>query len=228
MIDLLLLNPGAQAESLVRALSAHHVSYQIATTPGQMFGYPTDLTVLDLNTNSWDNTQPYKSVIAWNTSGQNWADGISDQVVLNNQPLIDRKAYYLTHKFEVELGRMFNILSYNCRHVIIDAFVYKNAKWSLIKDQTRPFFVNGIERAFTFLDRVRVANGPCQVFIEPNGKISVRLVPKPQTAIGVSTRNFLDIWPLILTLDKAAADIAFTNWVEKTGTARQFQLVTGL
>ena len=228
MIDLLLLNPGEQAEPLVRALSAHHVSYQIATTPGQMFGYPADLTVLDLNTNPWNKTQQYKSVIAWNNSGQNWADGISDQVVLNNRPLVDRKAYYRTHKFETELGKMFNILSYNCKHVVIDAFVYKDAKWSLIKNQSRPFFVNGVERAFTFLDLVGLTNGPCQVFITPSGEISMRLVPKLQPAVGVSTRNFLDIWPSILTLDKAAAGIAFTNWVEKTGTARQFQLVNGL
>ena len=173
MIDLLLLNPGEQAEPLARALSANNVSYQIVTTNGQMFGYPAELNVLDLNTNPWDKAQQYKSGIAWNTGGQRWLDGISDQIWLHNKPLVDRTANYLTSKFEVELGKMFNILSYKGRHVIVDAFVYKDAKWNVIKDQTLPFFVNGVEDAFTFLDAAGILNGPSQVFIEPSGKVSV-------------------------------------------------------
>jgi hypothetical protein len=228
MIDLLLINPGEQAKPLIRALSAHQVSYQIVTTNGQMFGYQPELKVLDLNSNPWDKSQMFKSSLAWNNGGQNWADVISDQIVLNNRPLIDRKAYYLTHKFEVELGKMFNIVSHNCKHVVIDAFVYKDAKWSLINDQTRPFFVNGVESAFTFLDRVGIANGPSQVFIEPNGKISVRLVPKALTSVKVSNRDFLDIWPLVLALDKTQASLAFDDWIEQTGSPRQFQLANGL
>jgi hypothetical protein len=230
MIDLLLLNPGEQAEPLCRALSANKISYQIVTTNGQMFAYPPELEILDLNTNPWDKSQKYKSGIAWNSSGQRWLDGISDQIILNNRPIVDRKEYYLTSKFEVELGKMFNILSYKGRHVIIDAFVYKDAKWNLIKDQTLPFFINGVEDAFAFLDSVGILNGPSQVFIEPNGTVSVRLVPKINTT-KVSTRSFLDIWPYVLTLEveqPKKAILAFYSWVERTGSAKQFQLETGL
>jgi hypothetical protein len=228
MIDLLLINPGEQARPLIRALSAHQVSYQIVTTNGQMFGYQPELNVLDLNSNPWDKSQMFKSSLAWNNGGQNWADAISDQVVLNNRPLIDRKAYYLTNKFETELGKMLNIISYNCKHVVVDAFVYKDAKWGLIKDQSRPFFTTGVESAFAFLDRVGIANGPSQVFIEPDGKVSVRLVPKSLTSVKVSNRDFLDIWPLVLALDKTQAKLAFNDWIEQTGPARQFQLDNGL
>lgn len=231
MIDLLLLNPGEQAEPLVRALSVNNVSYQIITTNGQMFGYPLDLNVLDLNTNPWDKTQKYKSAIAWTTGGQKWLDGISEQIVLHNKPLVDRKEYYLTNKFEVELGKVFNILSYKGRHVLIDSFVYKDSKWNAIKDQTLPFFVNGVESAFTFLDSVGVLNGPSQVFIQPDGKISIRLVPKAINHIKTSTRNFLDIWPYLLTLEVAQpkrAILAFYSWVERTGPAKRFQFETGL
>jgi hypothetical protein len=228
MIDLLLINPGEQARPLIHVLSACQASYQIVTTNGQMFGYQPELKVLDLNSNPWDKSQTFKSALAWNNSGQNWADAISDQVVLHNRPLIDRRAYYLTHKFEVELGKMFNIVSHNCKHVVIDAFVYKDAKWGLIKDQSRPFFVDGVETAFAFLDRVGIANGPSQVFIEPNGKISVRLVPKALISVKVSNRDFLDIWPLVLALDKTQASLAFDDWIEQTGPAKQFQLASGL
>jgi hypothetical protein len=230
MIDLLLLNPGEQAEHLCRALVANKISYQIVTTNGQMFAYPPELETLDLNTNPWDKSQKYKSGIAWNSSGQRWLDGISDQIILNNRPIVDRKEYYLTSKFEVELGKLFNILSYKGRHVIVDAFVYKDAKWSLIKDQTLPFFINGVESAFAFLDSVGILNGPSQVFIEPNGTVSVRLVPKINTT-KVSTRSFLDIWPYVLTLEveqPKKAILAFYSWVERTGPAKQFQLETGL
>jgi len=231
MIDLLLLNPGEQAQALVSALSVNNVNYQIVTTNGQMFAYPPSLDVLDLNTNPWDKSQIYKSSIAWNVNGQRWLDGISDQVVLNNRPLIDRKENYITNKFEVELGKMFNILSYKGRHVIVDAFVYKNATWNIIKDQTTPFFVNGVEDAFTFLDTVGILNGPSQVFIEPSGKVSVRLVPKNITVASASTRKFLEIWPYLLTLEveqPKKAILAFYNWVERTGSAKQFQLASGL
>ena len=228
MIDLLLINPGGQAVPLARALDAHLVSYQIVTTMGQMFGYPAHLNVLNLNNSAWDREIQCKSVMAWNRSGQKWADTIDEQVVLNNRPLIDRTAYYLTEKFEVEPVKMFNIISYKCKHVIVDAFVYKDAKWNLLKNQTLPFFVDGVESAFTFLDRVGIANGPSQVFIEPDGKISVRLVPKPMESAKLSTRSFLDIWPLMLLLDSNQASIAFNDWVEKTGPAKQFQLASGL
>lgn len=230
MIDLLLLNPGEQAESLCRVLDANKVSYQIVTTNGQMFAYPPELNVIDLNTNPWDKSQIYKSGIAWNNGGQRWLDGISEQVILNNKPIVSRKEYYLTNKFEVELGKMFNILSYKGRHVIIDAFVYKDAKWNLIKDQTLPFFINGVESAFTFLDKVGILNGPSQVFIEPDGKISIRMVPKINTQ-KISTRTFLDIWPYVLTLEveqPKKAILAFYSWAERTGPSKQFQIETGL
>jgi hypothetical protein len=230
MIDLLLVNPGEQAEPLARALDANNISYQIVTTMGQMFGYLPELNALNLNNNVWDREQIYKSAMAWNSGGQKWLDGISEQVILNNKPIVSRKEYYLTNKFEVELGKMFNILSYKGRHVIIDAFVYKGAKWSLIKDQTLPFFINGVESAFTFLDSVGILNGPSQVFIEPNGTVSVRQVPKISPT-KVSTRSFLDIWPYVLTLEveqPKKAILAFYSWVERTGPAKQFQLETGL
>jgi hypothetical protein len=228
MIDLLLINPGAQAVPLARALDAHLVSYQIVTTMGQMFGYPAHLNALNLNNSVWDREIQYKSAIAWNKSGQKWADTIDEQIILNNRPLIDRTAYYLTEKFEVEPVKMFNILSYNCKHVVVDAFVYKDAKWNLLKNQTLPFYIDGVESAFTFLDRVGIANGPSQVFIEPDGKILVRLVPKPMESTKLSNRDFLDIWPMVLLLDSGQASVAFDDWIKKTGSAKQFQLASGL
>lgn len=231
MIDLLLLNPGEQAETFGQTLTKNNVSYQIVITNGQMFAYPPELRILDLNTNPWDKSQQYKSGIAWTNGGQRWLDGISDQIVLHNKPLIDRNKYYMLNKFEVELGKMFNILSYQGQHVLIDAFVYKDAKWNLIKDQTLPFFTNGVESAFTFLDSVGVRNGPCKVFIEPDGKLSIRMVPKAIGPANISTRSFLDIWPTILSLEEtkpASARLAFYSWVVRTGPAKQFQIETGL
>lgn len=231
MIDLLLLNPGEQAGPLSKALSANNVSYQIVTTNGQMFAYPPELNVLNLNTNPWDRNQIYKSGMAWNVGGQRWLDGISDQIILNNKPLVDRKENYLTNKFEVELGKMFNILSYKGRHVIVDASVYKDVNWNIIRDQTQPFFINGVEDTFAFLDTVGVLNGPSQVFIEPNKKVHVRLVPKNLSTGNISTRSFLEIWPHLLTLEveqPKKAILAFYSWVERTGPAKQFQLANGL
>lgn len=231
MIDLLLVNPNEQAESLVRLLSANNISYQIVTTNGQMFSYPADINVLDLTTEQWDASKVYKSAIAWHASGQRWLDGISDQIVLHNKPLVDRKEHYLTSKFEVELGKMFNIVSYKGRHVIIDAFVYKDAKWNIIRDQSLPFFVNGVEDAFAFLDTVGILNGPSQVFIEPSGKISVKLIPKNHNAKNISTRNFLEVWPNLIKLEVEQPKktiLEFYNWIERTGSAKQFQLANGL
>ena len=230
MIDLLMLNPGARAGPLARALDANNVSYQIVTTAEQVFAYPPELSILDLNTTSWDRSKIYKSALSWTIGGQRWLDSLDDQIILHNKPVADRSEHYLTSKFDVELGRMFNILSYKGQHVIIDAFVYKDAKWNLIKDQTLPFFINGVERAFTFLDSVNILNGPCQVFIEPGGKLSIRMVPKDSSPVKISTRRFLDIWPLILSLEvekPASARLAFYSWIVRTGPAKQFQLEIG-
>lgn len=231
MIDLLMLNPGAQAGPLARALEAGNVSYQIVTTPGQMFAYPPELGILDLNTNPWDRSQIYKSALSWINGSQRWLDSLDDQIILHNKPMADRAEHYLSSKFEFELGIMFNILSYKGQHVIIDAFVYKDAKWNLIKDQTLPFFINGVESAFTFLDSVGIQNGPCQVFIEPTGKLSIRMVPKAIGSVNISTRSFMDIWPTVLSLEHtkpASARLAFYSWIVRTGSAKQFQLDNGL
>jgi hypothetical protein len=231
MIDLLLLNPGTQAAPIVDALSATNGSYQIVTTAGQMFAYPPDLHILDLNTNPWDRSQIYKSAMSWTNGGQRLLDSLNDQIILHNTPVIDRSAYYLTSKFEFELGRVFNILSYKGQHVIIDASFYKNAKWNLIKDQTLPFFINGVESAFAFLDNIGILNGPSRVFIEPDGKLGIRMIPKDNNTAKISTRRFLDIWPTILSLEAAkpvSATRAFFSWIVQTGPANQFQLEIGL
>lgn len=231
MIDLLLINPGAQAIALAQALSANKVSYLVVITSGQMFAYPSDIEVLNLNNSAWDRESQYQSAIAWDGVGQRWLDGISNQVILNNRPLVDRKPYYLATKFETDLGKMFNILSYKGEHVVIDAFVYKDSKWSLIKDQTLPFFVNGIESAFAFLDSVGVLNGPSQVFVKPDGTIHIRLIPKAIDSAKISTRSFLDIWPYILTLEAdqpKKARLAFYSWIVRTGSTKKFQLDSGL
>lgn len=230
MIDLLMLNPGAQAGPLVRALEAGNVSYQILTTAGQMFAYPPGLNILDLNTSPWDRSKIYKSALSWTNGGQRWLDSLDDQIVLHNKPVIDRAEHYLSNKFEFELGKLFNTISYKGQHVIIDAFVYKNAKWNVIKDQTLPFFINGVESAFTFLDSVGILNGPCQVFIEPSGKSMIRMVPKALGPVNISTRSFIDIWPTILSLEDtkpASARLAFYSWIVRTGPAKQFQLEIG-
>jgi hypothetical protein len=231
MIDLLLVNPGAQAETLTRVLTANHVSYQIVTTGEQTFAYPAELTVIDLNATVWNSVQQYKSAIAWNVKGQLWLDNISSQVVLHNRPLLDRKETYLIKPFEIELGKVFNVLSYKGRHVIIDAFVYKDAKWNIFKDQSQPFFINGVEDAFKFLDLMGILNGPSRVFVEPGGKVYVQLVPKATDANKISSRNFLDIWPYLLTLEvqqPKKAILAFYSWAERTGPSKKFQLDNGL
>jgi hypothetical protein len=231
MIDLLMLNPGAQAGPLVRALEAGNGSYQILTTAGQMFAYPPGLNILDLNSSPWDRSKIYKSALSWTTGGQRWLDGLDNQILLHNKPVADRTEHYLTSKFKSELGKLFNTISYKGQHVIIDAFVYKDAKWNLIKDQTLPFFIDGVESAFAFLDSIGIQNGPCQVFIEPQGKAMIRMVPKDLGTANISTRSFIDIWPTILSLEEAkpaSAKLAFYSWIVRTGPAKQFQLDNGL
>jgi hypothetical protein len=233
MIDLLLINPGAQAGPIINALSATNGSYQIVTTAGQMFAYPLALQVLNLNTSPWDRSQRYKSAIAWDNSGQRLLDRINGQIILHNKPLSDRTVHYLTSKFEFELGRVFNILSHKGQHVIIDASFYKNAKWNLIKDQKLPFFTSGVECAFTFLDSIGIINGPSQVFIEPDGKLSISMIPRDNNTAKISTRQFLDIWPTILSLEdynvsSASSSLTFFDWIVRTGPANQFQFEIGL
>lgn len=231
MIDLLLVNPENRTDELVAALSVHNITVQVAKTSGKTFEYSNNLNVIDLAKSQVYQDEGFISAIAFDYHGQLWLDSISDQIWLHNKPLVDRTANYPTTKFEVELGRVFNILSYKGRHVIVDAFVYKDAKWIVIKDQTLPFFVNGVEDAFAFLDTVGILNGPSQVLLEPNGKVSVRLTPKEIGSTKISTRNFLDIWPHLLTLEveqPKKAILAFYSWVERTGPSKQFQLANGL
>jgi len=111
MIDLLLINPESRTDELISALSVHNITVQIAKTSGKVFEYADNLNVIDLDKSQLDSTQIFKSAIALDYHGQLWLDGISNQVILNNRPLVDRTANYLTSKFEVELGKMFNILS---------------------------------------------------------------------------------------------------------------------
>lgn len=222
MIDLLLINPGEHASALARALAANNTSYQIVATPGELFNYPAELQVTDLNASSWSNEQKYKSAIAFNSKGQHWLDNISDQIILNNRPINDRAQYYLNNTFDVEFGKMFNVLSYRGRHALINASIYTDSKFNLIQDQSLQSFKDEVENVFEFLDRVGVLNGPSQVFIKPDSTVLIKLVPHGAT---VSNRKFWNIWPRILLLEidqPKKAFLTFYGWVSNTGSAKQF------
>ena len=222
MIDLLLINPRGHAQALAHALSANNSSYQIVTTPGELFDYPTELQVINLDASQWDKTQKYKSAIAYNSKGQHWLDDISDQIVLNNRPIKDRAQYYLNNTFEVELGKLFNVLSYRGRHVLINASIYTDSKFNLIQDQLEPAFKDQVESVFEFLDSVGVLNGPSQVFIKPDGTVLIKLVPHGATT---TNRKFWNIWPKILLLEidqPKKALLTFYGWTSNAGSAKKF------
>lgn len=231
MIDLLLINPKESATALVRALATNNISYQIVATPGETFVYAIELQVIDLSTAQWDDTKKYKSAVAYNKEGQRWLDNISDQVTLHNRPIKDRTQYYINdiNAIKADHVKMFNLISYKGRHVLVDASVCIDSKFNLIQDQLEPAFENEVENVFAFLDDIGVLNGPCQVFIKPDSTMLVRLAPSSPTA--QTNRKFWHIWSKIILLEidqPKKAILTFYGWINHTGSAKRFQLETGL
>lgn len=233
MIDVLLINPNEHAEEIVRVLSTSNISYLIVTTNGNMFAYSENLNHLNLNIDSWPKEETFRSAIAWGIKGQKFLDGITrlGQVSLANKASSQRIANYQDESFKSDMGRMFNLVSYKGSHAVLDAFVYKNKKWHLLKDHSIPFYINGANTAFDFLDQMGILNGPTQVFIDLNGSKHIRMHYR-KLSNTPSARNFIDIWTNILKTEASNPSNTFANffiWVGNTGKdAKDFYLAKGL
>lgn len=153
MIDLLLINPNEHAQEIVDALSAYNLSYQIVTTSGSMFPYNAGLKVLDLNTNPWLKDEKFKSAIAWRRKGQQFLDGITElgQVVLSNDSVDNRHDQMLTAPLTEELATVYNFVSFNSRHVVLDAFVFKDGSWKILRDHNLNFYKNRLSVSLSYL-----------------------------------------------------------------------------
>lgn len=226
MIDLLLINPNEHAQEIVDALSACNLSYQIVTTSGSMFPYNAGLKVLDLNTNPWLKDEKFKSAIAWGKKGQQFLDGITalGQVLLSNKNVEGRTDQILVNSLNSEFTTVYSFVSFNNQHVVLDAFVFKDGNWKILKDHNLKFYKDRLSASLTFLKSMGVKNGPCKVFVTAQGKTYIQLSYRTAK---VSTRKFVEIWPVILSSEYPAID--FAAWIIETGMSDEtFYLATGL
>jgi len=225
MIDLLLVNPEVHADSYMHVFAGKNLTVQIVQTHESMFVYPAEYnTIMVLSPD-----ETYKSAIAWNKPGQLLIESmLPNQILLKNLGNVGATSNYTEATVEVENTQLFNIVSYKGRHVLLDAILFKDAKWGLVTNQKSAEFVNSIEAVFDHLDTTGILNGPSQVFLEANGTYYIKLAPLRAVDDRYSTRNFLEIWPLILGLEETNPKKAlneFYSWVARTGSSKKFQLL---
>ena len=229
MIDILLVNPEGHADSYIRLLNAKKLTTAIIQTQGSLFAYPAEYDAINLNSMALSTDVTYKSAIAWNKPGQLLIESmLPEQLLLRNVGNVGMMKNYIKAAFNVENGQIFNIVSYKGRHVLIDVILFKDAKWGLVTNQDTTKFANNIETVFAHLDTNGILNGPSQIFLEENGTYSIKLTPLRAVDEQYSTRNFLEIWPLILELEETNPKKAlneFYSWVERTGSSKKFQLL---
>jgi hypothetical protein len=227
MIDLLLVNPTANATKFIDYLEERKLTYKIVVTGGAMLGYVPQEHLIDLNINPIDTESTYKSAIAWNFAGQRFVEAINSQIVLANTPhqLKERLVSNAVDVPKVENSTIFETVTCKGKHVLLSAMIYKNGKWILFKDQAHPFFVDNVKRAFTELDSIGVLNGPALVFLCPTDKTcSIKLHPVDSDYIYNSvTNHFFDVWLPVLSASNPRE--AFDDWVERNGSNKTYQLV---
>jgi len=222
VIDFLLVNPGEHANDVVHALRQYNLSHLIISTNGYVFPYTNlDLNVLDLNSNPWNRNDKFMSSMAWTRHGKNFIDGIEhyDQIVMSNPPLRTRKDSRLTFEFTKDKGRMFDVVSYKGRHVVTDASVYIDSKWSVLHNFELPFFKNGVAGTFKFLNNLQIVNGLNRVFVDVDGNRYLGTTINKLMST-TSRRNFIDIWPKLVSLEATNSALAkeeFSNWVSTSG-----------
>jgi len=203
MIDLLLVNPTANATRFIDYLKERKLTYKIVVTGGVMLGYVPHEHLIDLNTSPIDTELKCKSAIAWNFAGQRFVEAINSQIVLTNTPH-QSKERLMSSAADVpivENSTIFETVSCKGKHVLLSAMIYKNGGWTLFKNQYHPFFIYNTKRAFTELDTIGVLNGPAQVFLCPTSKISsIKLHPIDSDYIYNSvTNHFIDVWLSVLS-----------------------------
>ena len=232
MIDLLLVNPTANAAKFINYLEERQLTYKVVVTGGAMLGYVPLEHVIDLNTNPIDPELKCKSAIAWNYAGQRFVEAINSQIVLANthHQTKERLASNANNVPKVENSTIFETATYKGRHVLLSAMICKNDTWTLFKDQAHPFFIDNIERAFAELDAVGVLNGPAQVFLNPSDQsCSIKLRPVDSEYIyNAVTKHFFDIWPIVLLNEvdnPKKALLSFYDWAERKGSSKTYQLV---
>jgi len=232
MTDILLVNPEAHADSYMRVLTDRGLTAQIIQTQGSLFAYPAEYNAINLNSMALSTDVTYKSAIAWNKPGQLLIESmLPGQVLLKNVGHVGLMRNYIKSPFNVEDGQIFNAVSYKGRHVLIDAILFKDAKWGLVTNQDSAKFANNIETVFAHLDTNGILNGPSQIFLEENGTYSIKLTPLRAVNEQYSTRSFLEIWLLILELEETNPKKAFNefyNWAERTGSSKKFQLLSSM
>jgi hypothetical protein len=226
MTDVLVFNPTKDADAVISFLKKNNLSYAIYHAPNVLYAYDDSIGVKVLGDINDDDQ--FTSIIAF--GGYGWLDYYSSQILLSNEN-VDRSEAYTFSK-PVAGCVSFNFVSYKGKHVLLDAFIFKQDKWLVFgKNQTGEYFVSRIKKALEFLDKCGVTNGPSQVHVQPDFKMSLALKPRTLAGRGVnrtSTKAFADIWPTIVTLESnnspSKAAMAFDLWTEQHGPAEQFTL----
>lgn len=230
MIDVLVFNPTTNANAVISFLKNNNLSYELYQAPNVLHAYDNGISVKQLG--EILDSDRFTSVIAF--SGFRWLDYFYHQISLSNLDIsnavgIDYSTVYGQSKNEVG-GMSFNFLSYKGKHVLLDAFVFKQGKWTLFsQNQTGEYFSTRVNAALAFLDQCKVINGPSQVYVSP--ALQMNLLLRARTFAGrgmnkASTKAFSDIWPTVVRLESDGesnkAKMAFDIWAELNGPDNQF------
>jgi hypothetical protein len=219
MIDVLLINPNEHAHELVRVLSTNNVSYLIVTTNGNMFAYPNDMNVLNMNQEPWVKSEQFKIGLAWGVTGYKFLKGVTklEQILFSNSFSDNIIDSYQTTPFRETDGKLYNVMSFKGVHAVIDSFAFVENKWVTLKDHSSKFYIDGVNAVYKFLDENGILNGPSQLFINPNGVVTVRL---GYSALGskVSQRN-TGAGIVAVAKSESTFKTNFFNWVADTGSS---------
>jgi len=216
MIDLLLVNPKEHADEILRVFDEQKLTVHIVDDIAE-FNLITDGTT-------------YKSAIAWGASGQTLVDNLSSQILLKNVQSDLRTQHYLKVTPAVENCRLYNIMSYKGRHVLLEAFIFKAGQWLTFKNQSLPFFNNGVEQSFNILDNNGIINGPTQVYLNEDNSYQLELSlidMKKLNLLSRSLRDPMEVWPMVLAVETTNPKKAlhtYYDWVERTGSSKKYPI----
>jgi hypothetical protein len=228
---LLIVNP---SEAVLRLVKAGFVSKSsamtftivitkdIKTILGEQY---FNAKVIDLKEKEWDASTKYVSAFSYDYSGQQFLNGISDQIMLSNSKSRNDERLQHYYRSQPPVGcKLVETLSYMGRHVVVSCLDFLEDKKISMKTTFDNEYTNLIEEVFENLDTLEILNGTTQTYIDLSGIAGIRQHPSNLTyqnqKLGTA-RHWFDVWPGVTmncgVKSNNKSFRGFYEWAELTG-----------
>jgi hypothetical protein len=183
--------------------------------------------VVDLKNEEWDTSTKYVSAFSYDYSGQQFLDGIRDQIQLSNSKEDQDARLQSYYRAQPPVGcKLIETLSYMGRHVVVSCLDFVEDKKISMRATFDEDYANMIEEVFENLDKLGIINGTTQTYIDTAGIAGIRQHPSNLTyqhqKLGTA-RHWFDVWPGVTMNCGAKSNNksfrGFYEWAETTGAS---------